>query len=308
MHSIELEKHQQGTEEWKIARRKGIGGSDAAAAIGLSKYKSPFALWQEKRGEALEVDVNWFMLRGTALEPAIRQHYADTFGAVVMMPEAILRHPVYNWMIANLDGFTQDGERLFEAKTSTNGHGWGMPGTDEIPQEYLIQVQHSLAVTGLPIADIGVSIGGKEPIYYLVEANQELQQAIIEKESAFWQKVVDGTPPEPETIEDIVALHKKPLPGGVAATDEINELIAALANTKAQIKHFEGEKEIIEKQVKLFMGGYELLTNGSGEALATWKFTKEVEKFDKKGFQALYPEIYSQFVTSGDPQRRFLLK
>jgi putative phage-type endonuclease len=34
--------------EWLEVRKTGIGGSDAAAAVGLSPYKSPLELWLEK--------------------------------------------------------------------------------------------------------------------------------------------------------------------------------------------------------------------------------------------------------------------
>ncbi len=37
-------------EEWLATRKQGIGGSDAAAAVGLNPYKSQLELWLEKTG------------------------------------------------------------------------------------------------------------------------------------------------------------------------------------------------------------------------------------------------------------------
>ncbi len=37
-------------QEWLQVRNQGIGSSEAAAAIGLSPYTSPLALWQHKTG------------------------------------------------------------------------------------------------------------------------------------------------------------------------------------------------------------------------------------------------------------------
>ena len=37
-------------EQWLKARQKGIGGSDAAAVLGLSPWKSNVRLWEEKTG------------------------------------------------------------------------------------------------------------------------------------------------------------------------------------------------------------------------------------------------------------------
>lgn len=35
-------------EEWKELRSHYIGGSDAAAVVGLNAFSSPYALWAEK--------------------------------------------------------------------------------------------------------------------------------------------------------------------------------------------------------------------------------------------------------------------
>ena len=37
-------------EDWLAVRKKGIGSSDAAAAVGLNPYKSQLELWMEKTG------------------------------------------------------------------------------------------------------------------------------------------------------------------------------------------------------------------------------------------------------------------
>ena len=37
-------------EDWLEYRKQGIGGSDAAVACGISRYKSPVELWLEKMG------------------------------------------------------------------------------------------------------------------------------------------------------------------------------------------------------------------------------------------------------------------
>ena len=42
-------------EEWLNIRKKGIGSSDAAAAVGLNPYKSQLELWMEKTGRDAEL-------------------------------------------------------------------------------------------------------------------------------------------------------------------------------------------------------------------------------------------------------------
>ena len=44
-------------EDWTAARRESIGGSDAAAVLGLNPWKGPFALWAEKTGAVEPEDI-----------------------------------------------------------------------------------------------------------------------------------------------------------------------------------------------------------------------------------------------------------
>lgn len=95
-------------DEWLNERKKGIGGSDASALCGLSPYKTPLQLWEEKRGLLGQKEDNEAMLWGRTLEPVIRQRYSDVTGRPVRLPTEILRHPTNDFMLANIDGFTDD--------------------------------------------------------------------------------------------------------------------------------------------------------------------------------------------------------
>ena len=55
-------------EEWLEQRRKSIGGSDAAAIVGLSKWASPFSIWAEKTGKTPPKEDNEAMRIGHDLE------------------------------------------------------------------------------------------------------------------------------------------------------------------------------------------------------------------------------------------------
>jgi predicted phage-related endonuclease len=44
-------------DDWFKARKKGIGGSDAAVVLGISPWKTPIRLWREKRNEVAEDDL-----------------------------------------------------------------------------------------------------------------------------------------------------------------------------------------------------------------------------------------------------------
>lgn len=193
-------------------RLTGIGGSDAAVALGVSPFRTALELYLEKRGEIPPTEETPPMLWGRLLEPVIRQHYAERTGRVVRVPP-FMRHPRHEFVTCHADGVTDD-KRLFEAKASRTGEGWGEPGSDAIPQFYLIQVQHNMLVTGLSIADVAVLIGGQDFRTYEVPVDTELQEMILEGEADFWTRVKESRPPEPDyTSPTTTALIRRMFPG-----------------------------------------------------------------------------------------------
>ena len=87
--------------EWLKLRQIGIGGSDVAALLGISKWRTPLDVYRSKVEEPEEVD-NASMEWGRRLEPVIRQKYADTVGMMVQVPEVMFRHPLHPYTQALL--------------------------------------------------------------------------------------------------------------------------------------------------------------------------------------------------------------
>ena len=183
----------------------------------MSPFRTALELYLEKRGEIPPTEETPAMLWGKLLEPVIRQQYAERTGRVVRVPE-MMRHPQHEFVIAHPDGVTDD-KRLFEAKTARTGEGWGEPGSDAIPQFYLIQVQHYMLVTALPVADVSVLIGGQDFRTYEVPADRELQEMILEGEAEFWGRVKRALPPDPDyTSPTTLELIRKMFPGTDGST------------------------------------------------------------------------------------------
>lgn len=288
-------------------RMTGIGGSDASAVLGLSKYKTPFDVYREKRGEAPPQPDNEPMLWGRALEPVIRQEYSNRTGRAVSVPASMLRHPRHAFMVANIDGQTDD-DRLLEVKTTRSPDGWGEPGTDEIPQHYTYQVQHYLAVTGLIVADVAVLIGGQDFRIYEVRGDSELQEMMIEEEAQFWQRVQVGDPPEPITYADAVARYGRSSRAASvqASVDDFRriELLREMRDLKRQL---DSDEENLKAEILKALGENDTLVTGN-EILATWKATKPAVRFDAAALKADSPVIYANYLKTGEVTRRLLIK
>jgi len=290
-------------------RRGGIGGSDIAAIMCLSPWKTPFQVYQEKRKEVDDWQGNESTDWGSRLEPTIRQWYSDITGRVVRIPENILSHKKYPFIRASLDGFTDD-ERVVEIKTARSGKGWGDPGTDEIPEYYALQVQHYMLVTGFEVSDIPVSIAGKYPEIYEVPADKELQEMIIEACINFWKRVVDGDPPEPVTYSDAVARFGRSTSRGTITATEIDIAnVNDLRQIRAEIKTLQGKEEEYKGEIIKILGDNgDILADLDGCPLVTYKLSKGRKSFDSKQFQIDEPKIYEKYVKCGEGSRRFLIK
>jgi putative phage-type endonuclease len=248
------------------ARSARLGGSDTAAALGMSRYKTAYQLYLEKRGEVPPSFEETNAIRmGRLLEPVVRQVYADDTGYIVRAPDT-LYHAKYDWMVAHIDGVVAEHNRGWEGKSCAvpNFDEWGEEGSDEVPQEYSLQVQKYLIVTGLPTWDLSVITGRFTVRHYTIHADPELQQMIIEGEAEFIERMRSGKPPSLDyEHRSALDLIRKLYPGTngkrMEASDEIIAARAKLDAAKETIKIAEGIVDSMKARLLDFMGESALL-------------------------------------------------
>ena len=96
-------------KEWLRWRQKGIGGSDVAPILGISKWSSAVDIWLSKTNQKHDDCVqNEAMIWGHILEPVIRNHFREITGKKVIEVHAILQSEEHPFMIADIDGLTTD--------------------------------------------------------------------------------------------------------------------------------------------------------------------------------------------------------
>lgn len=297
------------TDKFREERKTGIGGSDAGAVCGVSKWRTPYQVYADKLG-LNETEDNPAMEWGRRLEPIVRQKYADETGRIVIVNPDLIRHPQYKFMIAHTDGLIQGEKRGLEVKTSRSPEGWGEAGTDEIPIEYIFQTQHYMIVAQIEVIDVAVLIGGQDFRIYEVPADKELQDMIIETEHDFWEKNVKAqVPPEPVNMADIKLRWKtsteKPINCDMATFQAWDALQGLLTDKKATDANIES----LQAQIMAFMKENDTLLDSQGLTMVTWRSNKKGrETVDSKKLKAEMPEIYELFKKIGEPVRRFLIK
>ena len=297
-------------EEWLQARRKGIGGSDAAAIAGLNKWKSPVAVYLEKIGQAPEESVNseaayW----GTMLEDVVAQEFAKRTGLKVRRKNAILQHPEYPFMLANVDRLIVGEKAGLECKTASEylKEEWK---DDEVPAPYLIQCQHYMAVTGFDSWWIAVLIGGNKFIYKKIERDEEIIQYLIQIESDFWNHHVlkknppmfDGSNASSELLKTLYPAAK--FDEEIELPSDASELITKYEQAKQEEAEAAARRMEAENQLKAMLGDYEKAF--AGERIVTWKNVCS-SRVDTKLLKSKYPEIYQE-VAKESISRRFTIK
>lgn len=296
--------------EWLDVRRAGIGGSDAPAVAGLSKWSSPFAVWLDKAGLAPATDrANEAMTWGQLLEPVVRDEVGRRLGWRIDPVHATLRSRPYPFAIVNLDGLAwpdgPDGDPVvYEGKIASAyvGHEWE---GDEVPDAYVVQVQHELMVTGLSRAIVGVLIGGNHLEIRHVERDDELIGHLVELERAFWEDhVVPGVQPPPDGSDACTTLigDLYPAPDArstvtidEAEVDVIEGLLVAKAEAAAALKVAEAQEKAAKNALRARIGdATDLLAPDGRTTLATWrpqvKRTLDVG-FDRAALTHAHPTI-----------------
>jgi putative phage-type endonuclease len=295
------------TPDQLLARKHFIGASEAAAACGLSPWKTPYELWSDKTSDELDERDSSRMEWGRRLESVVLAKYAEGLGdGVELETPCLLRvSEQYPWMACTPDGLLPD--RVVEIKTAgmANAREWGEPGTDAVPLHYLIQVTHQMIVTGRKKADIPVLIGGSDYRVYSVELDAELAQLLIDRERVFWTHVESRTPPEVKSIADAQARWPKDTGVAVVATPEIADAVQRLAEVKAEQEKLEADADALSLAIRTCMADATTLTDSSGQALATWKAQLR-SQFNFQGFKAAHPGLYAEF-TDKIPTRVFRL-
>lgn len=297
-------------EKWLEYRQMGIGGSDAAAVCGISRWKSPVELWLEKTGQKPLEPSGEAAYWGTVMEPLIRDEFILRTGIKVMQVPAMLQHKRFSWMLANLDGIVSDpirGEGIFEAKTA-NAYASG-EWEDSIPDEYALQVQHYMAVTGLQFVYIAALIGGNRFIWRLIERNDEVIHLLIQMEHRFWQLVQKKIPPQIDGSRASTMLLNRLYPQGkkglnIELSTEALHLIQEYEKATEEESAIIIRKDLAANGLKEMMGEAESGTvNGK---TVTWK-TVNSERLDTRALKTDLPEVHQKYIKVSS-YRRFAIK
>lgn len=269
-------------EQWLADRRQGIGGSDLAAVLGLSKWKTPYDVWADKTGRHTEPE-NDDMRRGRLLEPVIRAMYEERHGVTLTDPGHMqATEPL---IMGTPDAM--DGDRVVEFKSTrwyVHKRWQGEP-----PVDYWAQMQHYMYLTGAREAVLVVLVDGADYHEYPVAYDEAWTRDAIRRAVQWWEAyVVTDTPPP--SIEPV----PEPVTGETATVDSaIRDTIKDLLDIRDLEDRIKDQREQLEAVVKDYMKGATTLVDGE-RAVATWKEVTS-SRIDTKALRAENPLVADRY-------------
>lgn len=259
-------------------RRKFLGGSDAAAVLGVDPRRTPLDLWTAKTADEppapIDPKLAKFFSRRKRQEPVVVEMLQDEGVEVTKIswgePNRY-KDPDLGWAAAEVDfeakmtprlrekfpdradfaalpdGVTINGE--IKTANVLSASRFGEEGSEDFPVEYAAQVQHGLMVTRRPACLVAVLIGVDDLKLYPTMADVETIAWMRGMEVAFWRLVETRTPPPPTSLEDLQKLYArfagKPVElstAGAAAVRRIFEI-------REEMKRLKDEDELQRFQV-----------------------------------------------------------
>ncbi|TPF87421.1 hypothetical protein BW13_00785 [Bifidobacterium sp. UTCIF-37] len=253
---------------WHAFRDKGVGGSDMSTILGLNQWASPYDLWLEKTGRQAPEDISgkWAIVKGNALEVELRRRFRTLHPELITVDGtdisiAAAAHPC---MHASLDGWLYDPESdsfgVLEIKTANAIRGrndWhGEDGILCIPDYYMAQVTHYLAVTGFDWGYVYADIGESEPVEIRFERDEEDVEAVTRKAEEFWGFVQRDEMPALTGADVDKAQSTQPYPEGYEQVEDSEfDDLAGMYDTYAQTEsNARKAKEKIAAQLKAMVG------------------------------------------------------
>lgn len=309
-------------EDHFALRRKGIGGTDITAIVGLSPWKTAFDVFCEKMGLVEPSPPTVRQRIGLAVEPLIRALYEEQTGRR-LADKTCIQHPDRPWMCGEIDGFVipAQEDRGIDYKnvslwgsTAKELDSWGAEGTDVVPSYYLTQAAWYQAITETEHWDI-TPLRNERLRIYTVRRDPDLEGMLIEAGERFRRDHLEtGRAPEitgaastAETLKRLFPAHDADM---IAAPLEAQTWLTLRQGLKQQIADLEEHYALAENNLKALVGDHAGLRFPDG-AQFTWKKTKDSVEVDWKGL-ALHlqpvPKILADFTRTRPGYRRVFVK
>lgn len=312
-------------EDWLEYRKRGIGGSEMSAILGMSKWSSPYSVWAEKLGFTAAREASEAMRQGTDLEEYVAQRFSEKSGLKVQRKNAFIMNDNYPHIFGNIDRKICGQNAGLECKT-TSPYNQNLFTPGEFPRQYYAQCVTYLAVTEYERWYLAVLIFGTDfkvyqlttiaddtcPIWCDASLYVDKSEFAALKDAAegFWHYVETETPPPVDGLDCTKSAIDDFL-SATGRTDETTDLtpirgkIAEYLRLDRDIKNITTEKKQVEQEIILELNGS--IYGNCGDTKVSYKPSKR-RTFSKDLLKKKYPNIDISDCYTESESNRFAVK
>jgi putative phage-type endonuclease len=295
------------TERQKAERQTGIGSSDAAAILGLDRYRTPYDVWLQKTGRVGDMPVGEKARLGNAIERSLLGEIGDRLGRHVRAPrQTFVRQADRRTKLrANIDAMLDNarrGSEVVEIKTTGQVDDWGPDGSPEVPDRVLVQIHHQLYCAESPRGFVACcrAFRGLELTLHPIERDEALVGRIVETCSRFWRdNVLADKPPAGVASPEFLA-HRKRNRETVSLDDKL-AIVEELAAARERLAHAENEVDRLKAEVLTALGDVE--SAQAGPYVVAYR-PVESTRIDADRLRKQFPDIAAA-VSKTSVSRRF---
>jgi putative phage-type endonuclease len=257
-------------------RKTMLGGTDLAAILGFSPWKTAWDVAAEKKGIIPPTEASERMQWGTLLEDPIAKEYARRTGQRIRRVNEAMRHRTLPFLGGHPDRLVVGRRKGVEVKTVDRGaREWSEPGMPmKVPKAYYVQVQHYLAVTGYEEWDLVPLFGLRAMRIYTIEPNDRVMRSLLERGQDFWERYCIGPdlpPIEPSEAAKAYLREQYPTHDNtlLIANEQLAETIAKWREAKSKREAYEKEEEKFKISIQAAIGSASGVR--SGGLVVTWR-------------------------------------
>ena len=305
MRQYEFVPAEQGSDPWLELRKTGITATDMTAIMGVSPWKTAFALYAEKSGLVEPAPVGEAAHRGLILEDAVATWWESQHpGKKLRRSNGVIRMKDVSWAMCSIDRMVQGEDHIVEIKTSSSPL-WRIG----IPEFVNVQCQWQLLISGFPQMTVAALLGGLVFKEETVKADIGLQTEMFRKAEQFRKALETKTPPALDGRDSDVLAQMTPQASEewVQADEGIDRVAALYAERLYESKLLDADVANLAILIKNAIGSAQGIVGNSGWS-ASWKQNKPTVRVDWKSAAeeaAISKEILDKHTHEKDGARVF---